>query len=152
MSSLEISTQLEVLLPRVIRALHRDVTVDPLREIPVAQVRVLLMLNDGPTTPSKLSAELGMAPSAISQVIKRLRLGGWVNHSGDDDDQRVRHIHLSEKGAEILKERMQLRIASAEPRVSQLSDDEQSQLISILQKLVLLENCADACTEKSPNK
>lgn len=135
-SNAEIARELETLLPRVIRSLHRDGMQDPLREIPIAQARVLILLQDGPTTPSKMSAELGMTPSAISQVIKRLRLGGWILHSEDDEDLRVRHLRLSEFGAAQMEARLSQRACSAEAKVIQLDEAEKAELIRILQKVV----------------
>ena len=129
--------RLETLLPKVIRNLHRQMGDDPLNELPLGQLRVMLLLFDGPATPTQIGEELALSPSAVSQTIKKLECLAMIERSDDVHDRRVRHVRLTEAGMHRVAKRYQARVLSAEPQIERLSPAERIALISIMEKLAV---------------
>lgn len=131
----ETTERLERLIPKVIRMLHRGTEHDELEEFPVNQIRVLLLLFDGPATPTQVGEELNLSPSAVSQVTKKLEQAGMLERSDDPHDRRVRHLRLSASGNELLDRRFQARIDCAQSQIERLTEAERVNLIHIMEKL-----------------
>lgn len=73
--------------------------------------------------------------SAGMQIVNRLINNGLVEQAATEDDKRNRLIHITPKGAELLKDRMQ-HIKQASKNVTEpLSNNEKMELIRLLDKL-----------------
>lgn len=128
--------ELEDLLPRLMRRLFaRDPNL-PTEQLPVAQMRVCSILQDGPLTMTALSEELGPSVSAITQIAIRLERIGFVERVVHERDRRMRLLRLTEYGRETMRARRELRVRSAAERLARLSAAERDDLLTALRTLL----------------
>lgn len=111
------------LIGTLLRALLRELgagVMDPVAELPLAQLRVCSLLCAGPRPMSALSRELGVSLSAITQLADRLERAGLAARILRGNDRRVRRLQLTERGEQLIRlhdeVRMQ-RIAAALERL-----------------------------------
>ena len=62
---------------------------------------MLAEVEDRPLTAGKLGTELGLTSGAVTFLIKRLRIAGWIEQKNDAQDRRVRHVVFSEAGRDL---------------------------------------------------
>jgi DNA-binding MarR family transcriptional regulator len=77
---LQQAKKLETILPDVMHLMMRHAKGQPLAELP-GQVRVCRILEAGPVTLSALGEELGVTPSAVTQIADRLERAGYVTRA-----------------------------------------------------------------------
>jgi DNA-binding MarR family transcriptional regulator len=114
---------------------------DPTLDLPVRQLKVCLALLRQSCSMSEISREIGLSPSAVTQVSDRLVRRGLVERAFPDEDRRVRKLKLTNKGLHLMRshETKQLRrIAAA---LERLSEREVDQLLTGLD--VLTQSCTD---------
>src|SRR5437762_2670158 len=131
--------ELEDLLPRLMRRLFAR---DPnllTEQLPIAQLRLCSILQDGPRTMTALSEELGISVSAITQIAVRLEKIGFVERVVHERDRRMRLLRLTEYGKETMRYRRELRVRSATKPLERLSRAEREELLAALRALL------DAC-------
>ena len=84
---------------------------DPTMDLPVRQLKVCLALLRRSSSMSEIGREIGMSPSAVTQVSDRLERRGLVERVFPDGDRRVRRLQLTAKGLRLMRrhEEKQLR-------------------------------------------
>lgn len=99
-------------LDLIFKSLARKVLVDddPASELPLRQLRVCLALFDGPRSMTRLSRELGVSQSAITQIADRLQSAGMVTRLLGGPDRRVRSLQLTTRARKMLRLREASRI------------------------------------------
>jgi DNA-binding MarR family transcriptional regulator len=102
-----------------------------------AQVGVLTRLRAGEGRPmGALGAELWCDVSNITGIVARLEERGLVRRSADAEDQRVKRVHLTERGREALARVLPEHEAALAADVRRLTAAERSTVIALLKKLV----------------
>lgn len=128
-------SELETLFPRVWRKVFPSVEEDPLGALPVAQLRIVRVLNEGSKTVSELATELQMSLSAVTHVLGRLEEKGIVLRQVAGEDRRRRVLELSPEAREAFALRKSCRVE----RLSQLAQGEHhglfAQLTTVLAQL-----------------
>lgn len=120
--------ELETLFPRVWRKVFPTLEKDPLGSLPVAQLRVVRVLNEGSKTVSELAGELQMSVSAVTHVLGRLEEKGIVVRQVSGDDRRRRLLELSAEAREAFDERKSCRVQ----RLAEISQGEHRELFAQL--------------------
>lgn len=102
-----------------------------------SQKRVLIVLGElgGETTQRELTQQLGIQPGSASEVIAKLESAGLVARSPSPEDRRTASIALTEEGAAQAREAKAQRAHRHEEMFSCLSEEEQGQLLTLLEKL-----------------
>ena len=131
----EQAAELEHLLPQLMRRLFTLTQDSMVNELPVAQVRVLAILQDGPRTFSSLSVELGISLSAVTQIADRLERSGMVDRATGIKDRRTRYLRLTVQGSETMLARRESRVRRTEQVLGQSSEEEREQALYALTTL-----------------
>jgi len=135
--SIEVDAErLEALLPRLMRVLLPSVEEDPLGGLPLGQIRLMRAVAPGPKLAADAGAELGLSPSALSQMVQRLEEAGLIRREEFPEDKRHRSLCLTEAGAARMADRRRLRAHRARSLLDRLSADERSTLLCLLERLV----------------
>lgn len=101
-----------------------------------SQKRVLIVLNDvGTITQRELTERLGIQPGSASEVIAKLENAGLIVRTASEADRRTADISLTEEGKKMAVEAMEQRNRRHEEMFSCLSEDEKTQLLSVLEKI-----------------
>ena len=82
-----------------------------------------------------LAERLGVPASRMVARIDLLEERGLLERRVDPEDRRVRRLHLTEKGREVLARAAEVAIDYEQRLCSSLDDDERDQLIDLLQRL-----------------
>ena len=144
----EQAAQLEYLMPRLARRLFTIERDHPAEELPLAQLRVCAILQNGSRTLSAISEELGISVSATTQIADRLEKAGLVERMAGQDDRRTKKLQLSIHGHEMMRTRRERRIERATKALTKLEPDLRSRAIEILQ--VLMEAVESVTLDKLP--
>ena len=83
-----------------------------------------------------IAKEMNLAPPTISVGIRRLAKAGWVERRYDPRDRRARPLFLTPKGQTLMDQVQEHRFRMLHFFLSGLAPDEQSQLLSLLEKAV----------------
>ena len=125
----EQASELEQLLPALMRHLFILDPDSPTAELPFAQLRVLTILQAGPRSVAVLRVDLGVSFSAISQIAARLERRGMVDRVAGVQDRRTRHVQLTARGAEIMAMRREARIQRIREALGHLTPDEREAVL-----------------------
>lgn len=87
------------------------------------------------TKPSAIADYIGIIRPAASRTLKQMDRDGLLERSVGDKDKRSTTVALTSKGQDFLKRSLPLAIASREHMNAALSDCEQNQLSTLLEKL-----------------
>lgn len=128
--------RLEALMPRLMRVLLPLPDNDPLGGIPLGQLRLLRVLEDGPRPASEVAAELGLSASSLSQMVARLEEAGLLHRDCAPNDKRHRTLHLTEEANRRMDERRQIRARHAESALAKLPEMERETLLRAIETLV----------------
>ncbi|WPC17291.1 MarR family transcriptional regulator [Pediococcus inopinatus] len=110
------------------------------------QLRVLrLLVAKEPLTNSQIVEELDIRPSSASVLVSKLADSGLVKKVDSPDDKRVTFISLTDKGRESLEKSRRFKNELSDSFFETLSDEEQQQFKSYMQKL--LQNLNDKAPE-----
>ena len=139
---------IESLLPRLMRAVFRAPH-DPLHDLPLGQLKVLRVLSEGSKTPSDIASELKISLSSVTQIVTRLEESGFVARSADSVDKRVKHIRLSDTGAQMMKERKRVRMNQLMAILETLSPEDRASTISAIQKMIEAGNAVHGADDAS---
>jgi DNA-binding MarR family transcriptional regulator len=110
---------------------------DFVAEMPLRQLRVCMLLYDGPRSMSVLSRELGVSLSAMTQIADRLERARLVKRSFEGNDRRVRCLQLTPSGQKIMQLREEARIQRAQSVVERMSQPAREQVIESMRTLLL---------------
>jgi DNA-binding MarR family transcriptional regulator len=134
------------LLPAVMRNLF-SMEDDLATELPLAQLRVCSILQEGPRPMSMLSREMGVTLSAMTQIADRLERSRLVTRVSEGTDRRVRCLQLTSHGEHLMHRRDEERLQSAEAVLRQLSPSARSEMLKSLE--MLLQACFTAKENKN---
>lgn len=131
--------ELESLMPAFIRRVFVMDGETPLTELPIAQMRLLRLLQEQPNMRvSHVASELGTTPSAVTQMCHRLSASGYLDREDDTDDARGKRIRLSAKGAGLLEERKRRRLIGGLQALESASLEEIEAAVKALRHLMNL--------------
>jgi DNA-binding MarR family transcriptional regulator len=133
---LEQAKQIESMLPRLMRRLLTLDPSHPVNELPLAQLRVCVILQTGAKTMSALSEELGISVSAITQIADRLETSGYVERLAGPDDRRMKMLQLTTLGAELMRARHETRVRRTAEALDQLTMGQRSDVIQAVRLLL----------------
>lgn len=101
-----------------------------------SQKRILIILNEtGTITQQALTKRLGIQPGSASEVIAKLEHIGLIVRTPSRADRRTVDIALTEDGKKRAREAAAQRSKRHEEMFSCLSEEEKSQLLSLLEKI-----------------
>jgi len=109
---------------------------DLVAELPLRQLRVCMVLYDGPRTMSALSRELGVSLSAMTQIADRLERAHLVKRSFEGNDRRVRCLQLTPRGQKIMRLREEARIQRAQSVVERMPEPTREHVIQSMRALL----------------
>lgn len=133
-SAAEQAARVADLFPVLIRQLF-TLEDDPLLELPLAQLRVCLLLYDQPRAMSALSRELMVSLSAMTQMADRLERAGLVERVAEDTDRRVRLLRLTSRGQQAVAARSAARLRSVSAAFAHLSPAARKKIVHALELL-----------------
>lgn len=99
------------------------------------QFYALLWLADGPKNMRELSLDLLCDPSNVTRVATILERKGWITRERDANDRRVINLSLTPAGQQLCQQVQQQHESYTRQRMNTLSEDEQSHLLALLNKL-----------------
>lgn len=120
----------------ILNFLNINRTLHLLYEGKASQKRILIILSEEETiTQQRLTERLGIMPGSASEILAKLEKGGLILRSENPDDRRTAIITLTEEGCTLAKEALEQRQNRHKEMLSCLSSEEQSGLLSLLEKL-----------------
>ena len=131
------ASELEHLLPAVMRHTFTLDPTHPLTEMPFGQFRLCtLLFREGKRTMSQVSEDLSISVSAVTQMADRLEKAGMVERVSDcGGDRRTRFLQLTANGKTLMESRQVMRITRATAILRLLSADERREMLQALEKL-----------------
>lgn len=90
---------------------------------------------DGPMTQRELTERIDIQPGSASEILKKLEISGLILRTPNETDHRTMDVSLTESGQKKADESEATRQANMSDIFSTLSEDEQSQLLSLMEKL-----------------
>ena len=133
---LEQAAQIECLLPKLMRRLLTLDPSHPVHELPLAQLRVCVILQSGPKTMSALSDELGISVSAVTQIADRLEASGYVERLAGPDDRRMKVLQLTPLGADLMRARRETRVKRTAEALGQLTCRQRQDVLDAVRMLL----------------
>ncbi len=85
---------------------------------------------------SELAIELNLSKPSITAIIDKFEEEGFIRKVKSDEDRRVSHIHMAERGKEIEKVHSKIHMRISDMFTSKLTEDESKSLIHLLSKIV----------------
>jgi DNA-binding MarR family transcriptional regulator len=132
----EQAMELERLLPLLMRRLFTLEPDHPAMELPLAQLRVCMILQMGARTLSELSRELGISVSAVTQLTDRLECAGLVERVMGTEDRRTRQVQLTAAGAETMCKRQTARVAKVVRALEYLPPEQGEEILGCIRALL----------------
>jgi len=143
--NIPVNSHREALLRRVaaaderMRALLAYDRTNPLMSVNLTmqQLKVLMLLSrhDGIAS-AELTRRLGVSLATLSGIVDRLVAQGYVTRTEDQQDRRVRRIHLSPAGREILAEIIDGGTKAQQRLLARLDDETLDMLAAVLERVV----------------
>lgn len=99
-------------------------------------ILVRLHKSDGHMTQRDLQEDAGISSASISEVLAKLECAGLINRTRSDEDRRQLEISLTQEGEARAQELIEQRREFEERCLVCLSDEEQQQLVTLLDRLV----------------
>jgi DNA-binding MarR family transcriptional regulator len=123
------------LLPMIMRQLFTGED-DPTADLPLAQLRVCGILQNGSRSMSSLSRELGVSLSALTQIADRLERADLVHRVPEANDRRIRCLQLTQAGEETMQRHKKHRAEHVLNAIEQIPPEERAEVQSALEKLL----------------
>lgn len=121
-------------------------------DLTVSQVRAIYLLAfKGSLTVSSLAKSLNIGAPAASVLVQQLVQQSLIVRSEDDRDRRRMLVSLTEKGAELVNGRRDLREAKFRSRLAKMSDEEITGLLRGVQALAEIVRQEKAELESQPS-
>ncbi|GAA3271682.1 MarR family transcriptional regulator [Dactylosporangium vinaceum] len=101
------------------------------------QLKVLMLLSrhDGIAS-AELTRRLGVSLATLSGIVDRLVTQGYVTRTEDQQDRRIRRIHLSPAGRKLLTEIADGGTQSQQRLLRRLDDETLGMLASVLERVI----------------
>jgi len=123
-------------LQRLRRGFPRRATAEDRPVVTFPQMSVLFLLKEsGRLRNAELAQQLGISPSAATQLVQGLKTSGFVTRQTDDDDRRVTYVDVSAKGKDYLDYLRNKRTEHMYRVFDKLNVTELTQLAAITAKL-----------------
>jgi len=107
-----------------------------LKGLSMAQINVLYQLYyRGPCEVLAFTRVLDLSPAGASQLIERMVRQGWVERLDDPADRRVRRVHLTDVGRQLVVESIAVRNEWIARFSARLSSEEKQQVAHVFQLL-----------------
>ena len=101
-----------------------------------SQKRILIILHEvGRITQRALTERLGIQPGSASEVIAKLESAELIARTPSESDRRTADIQLTDKGKELASQAVNQRRRRHEEMFSCLSEDEKTELLTLLEKI-----------------
>ena len=84
----------------------------------------------------ELATELNLSEPSITAIIDKFEEKGFIRKVKSDEDRRVSHIHMAERGKEIEKVHSNIHMRISNIFTSKLTKNELKSLIHLLGKIV----------------
>jgi DNA-binding MarR family transcriptional regulator len=91
--------------------------------------------NAGGQSQQALADRLQIPPSTMVSLVDHLEKQGWLERRLDATDRRTRQLHLTEHGAQVLNEAIQLSAQWEQQICTGLSETERDQLLGLLRRV-----------------
>jgi DNA-binding MarR family transcriptional regulator len=117
---------------------------DPTLDLPVRQLKVCLALWRRSCSMSEIGREIGMSPSAVTQVSDRLVRRGLVEREFGEGDRRVRKLKLTAKGLHLMRSHEEKQLRRIAAALASLSERELDQMLEGLE--ILTRSCEPAAS------
>lgn len=103
---------------------------------------LFLFHHDTQDTAHAIAEYSQLSPSMVSKSIERLREQGYLSVQRDRDDNRLQHLHLTEKAAPVVERLAQAQIRFISAIAQGISAEEFQNLVSLAERMQtnLLEN------------
>ena len=85
---------------------------------------------------SELATELNLSKPSITAIVDKFEERGFIRKVKSDEDRRVSHIHMAERGKEIEKVHSKIHMRISDMFTSKLTDNESKSLINLLSRIV----------------
>ncbi|HEX5470539.1 MAG TPA: MarR family transcriptional regulator [Lacipirellulaceae bacterium] len=108
---------------------------DSMMDLPLRQLKVCTTLYRQSHSMSEISRELGLSPSAVTQVSNRLERRGLIERIFQDDDRRVRKLRLTRKGHRLMRSREEKQLSRIAATLHKVSPKELQQIMAGLHLL-----------------
>jgi DNA-binding MarR family transcriptional regulator len=118
---------------------------DSMMDLPLRQLKVCMSLYRRSRAMSDIGRELGLSPSAVTQVSDRLERRGLIERVSQDEDRRVRKLRLTRKGQQLVRSREDKQLRRIADALEQLSENEIDQLMAGLE--ILTRSCTSTENE-----
>jgi DNA-binding MarR family transcriptional regulator len=122
------------LLPAIMRQLFTGED-DPTGDLPLAQLRVCGILQQGSRSMSSLSRELGVSLSALTQIADRLERASLVHRVPEANDRRIRCLQLTQAGEEMMQLHKKHRMEHVLKTIDKIPPKERVEIHTALEKL-----------------
>jgi DNA-binding MarR family transcriptional regulator len=113
---------------------------DPTMDLPIRQLKVCFALLRRSRSMSEIGREIGMSPSAVTQISDRLERRGLVERLLPDGDRRVRRLQLTAKGLRVMRRHEEKQLRRIAGALDRLTEKELDQLMSGLE--ILTRSCS----------
>jgi len=87
-------------------------------------------------TLSELAIELNLSKPSITAIVDKFEEKGFIRKVKSDEDRRVSHIHMAEKGKDIEKLHSKIHMKISNMFTSKLAEGELKLLINLLSKVI----------------
>jgi DNA-binding MarR family transcriptional regulator len=104
-------------------------------QITRTQLEILMLLSAEPQTTGELAQRLFLTQSAVTQTLDTLVRRNLVERLADENDRRITRLQLSPSGRNITSHHRSLRHEFMQAFVSQLTEPEIENFISVTSKL-----------------
>ncbi|HIV16757.1 MAG TPA: MarR family transcriptional regulator [Candidatus Alectryocaccobium stercorigallinarum] len=102
------------------------------------QLKMLMVLNiaeGGSATLKELEKFFRTAQSTTAGIASRLEKNGFIESYTDQQDKRIKHVHITEKGRKCCQNSIKSIEAGERDLLSPLTAEQQQQFMSYLQKI-----------------
>lgn len=101
------------------------------------QVQTLQFLSEGPMTMRELAVRAACEPSNLTGIIDKLEERRLVQRRIDSKDRRIKKVSLT-RGGKAVRDKLMTRLSEPVPWMTSLTSEDQQQLLSIIERAVLL--------------
>jgi DNA-binding MarR family transcriptional regulator len=101
----------------------------------------------GPLTVSQLADTLSVSAPTASQVVNTLVERGWLKVELSARDRRRHDVHITSAGTQLLANQTRKRLRNIQTILEQLTPEERTQLVYILDRVVTLWQSSEGSSE-----
>ena len=121
---------------RLSRALRRCAPERKAEPFPPAVGRLLSCIEKNSGVSSRELCELlDLRPSSLSELLSRGEADGLLTRTPDENDRRLQHVELSEKGQEIMNRYASARVVEYQKKTAYFTEAEASQFCELSRRL-----------------